>query len=138
MIALLCPGQGSQKPGFMSAWLEIPQYRSNMEMLSEVIKLDLIKHGTESDETTIRDTAIAQPLIVAASIASANLLDKNFTAVAGHSVGEVPAGYLAGILSEEQAISLVDVRSKAMAKAANSAEKTGNPGMLARTCTSPG
>jgi len=130
MIALLCPGQGSQKPGFMSAWLEIPQYRSNIEMLSEVIKLDLIKHGTESDEATIRDTAIAQPLIVAASIASANLLENNFTAVAGHSVGEVPAGYLAGILSEEQAISLVDVRAKAMAKAAKSAEKTGMAAVL--------
>jgi len=130
MIALLCPGQGSQKPGFMSAWLEIPEYRSNIEILSDVIKMDLIKHGTESDEATIRDTAIAQPLIVAASIASANLLAKNFSAVAGHSVGEVPAGYLAGILSQEQAISLVDVRAKAMAKAATAAEKTGMAAIL--------
>ena len=130
MIALLCPGQGSQKPGFMSAWLEIPEYRSNIEILSDAIKMDLIKHGTESDEATIRDTAIAQPLIVAASIASANLLAKNFSAVAGHSVGEVPAGYLAGILSQEQAISLVDVRAKAMAKAATAAEKTGMAAIL--------
>ena len=76
MIALLCPGQGSQKPGFMSDWLELPEYRSNIELLSDVIKMDLIKHGTVSEEAAIRDTAIAQPLIVAASIASANLRQK--------------------------------------------------------------
>lgn len=130
MIALLCPGQGSQKPGFMSAWLELPEYRSNIELLSDVIKMDLIKHGTVSEEATIRDTAIAQPLIVAASIASANLLAKNFSAVAGHSVGEVPAGYLAGILSQEQAMSLVDVRAKAMAKAAAASENSAMAAVL--------
>jgi len=77
MLVILCPGQGSQKPGFLNEWLELPQYRSQLEEFSETISLDLIKHGTLSDEETIRDTAVAQPLIVAASIASANLLNLN-------------------------------------------------------------
>ncbi len=123
MIALLCPGQGSQKPGFMNSWLEIPEYKNNMEQLSDVIGLDLIMHGTVSDEGTIRDTAIAQPLIVAASIATANLLELfEVSAVAGHSVGEVAAGYVAGILSEADAMKLVQVRANAMAKAAKSSD----------------
>ena len=131
MIALLCPGQGSQKPGFMNAWLELPEFKNNIEALSDVIKVDLIKHGTVSDEETIRDTAIAQPLIVSATIATANLLNlENIDAVAGHSVGEVPAGYIAGILSETDAISLVNVRAQAMAKAAKLIPNTGMAAVL--------
>lgn len=125
MLAILCPGQGSQKPGFLSEWLELPQYRSQLEEFSETISLDLIKHGTLSDEETIRDTAVAQPLIVAASIASANLLNlKNVSGVAGHSVGELSAANLAGIISNNDAMQLVNVRAKAMAKAAASSEQS--------------
>ena len=125
MIVILCPGQGSQKPGFLNEWLELPQYRSQLEEFSETISLDLIKHGTLSDEETIRDTAVAQPLIVAASIASANLLNlKNVSGVAGHSVGELSAANLAGIISNNDAMQLVNVRAKAMAKAAASSEQS--------------
>ena len=77
MLALLCPGQGSQKPGFMNSWLELPEFKENIGSLGELIKVDLIKHGSVSDEETIRDTAIAQPLIVSATVATANLLDLN-------------------------------------------------------------
>jgi [acyl-carrier-protein] S-malonyltransferase len=125
MLVILCPGQGSQKPGFLNEWLELPQYRSQLEEFSETISLDLIKHGTLSDEETIRDTAVAQPLIVAASIASANLLNlKNVSGVAGHSVGELSAASLAGIISNNDAMQLVNVRAKAMAKAAASSEQS--------------
>ena len=125
MLVILCPGQGSQKPGFLNEWLELPQYRTQLEEFSETISLDLIKHGTLSDEETIRDTAIAQPLIVAASIASANLLNlKNVYGVAGHSVGELSAASLAGIISNKDAMQLVNVRAKAMAKAAASSEQS--------------
>jgi len=65
MIAIACPGQGSQKPGFLNEWLELPEFRHVFSELAESFSLDLIKHGTVSDEETIRDTAIAQPLIVA-------------------------------------------------------------------------
>jgi [acyl-carrier-protein] S-malonyltransferase len=131
MLVFLAPGQGSQKPGFMSSWLEIPEYRSNIERYSEEISLDLIKHGTLSVEETIRDTAIAQPLIVAASIASAALLDSvNVSGVAGHSVGEVSAAAVSGILSATQAMQLVNIRAQAMARAAASSEPTGMAAVL--------
>jgi len=131
MLSLLCPGQGSQKPGFMSSWLEIPEYKSKIEEFSEAISLDLVKHGTLSDEETIRNTAIAQPLIVAASIASASLLTRtNVSAVAGHSVGEVSAAALAGVLTEVDAMKLVNTRAKAMAKAAAMGEPTGMAAIL--------
>jgi [acyl-carrier-protein] S-malonyltransferase len=125
MLVILCPGQGSQKPGFLNEWLELPQYRTQLEEFSDTISLDLIKHGTLSDEETIRDTAVAQPLIVAASIASANLLNlKNVSGVAGHSVGELSAASLAGIISNNDAMQLVNVRAKAMAKAAAASEQS--------------
>ena len=131
MLVFLAPGQGSQKPGFMSSWLEIPEYKSNLERYSDEISLDLIKHGTQSDEETIRDTAIAQPLIVAASIASAALLDSaNVSGVAGHSVGEVSAAAISGILSDSKAMQLVNIRAQAMAKAAASSEPTGMAAVL--------
>lgn len=125
MLVILCPGQGSQKPGFLNEWLELPEYKTQLEEFSETISLDLIKHGTLSDEETIRDTAIAQPLIVAASLASANLLNlKGVSGVAGHSVGELSAASIAGILSNTDAMQLVSVRAKAMAKAAATSEQS--------------
>ena len=131
MIVIACPGQGSQKPGFMSVWLEIDSYRQDIEMMSEAIGLDLVKHGTVSDEETIRDTQIAQPLIVAASIASANLLNLDKAAgVAGHSVGEVAAGYVAGILNQTDAINLVNLRGQAMARAAKLSSGTAMAAVL--------
>ena len=131
MIVLLCPGQGSQKPGFLNSWLEIASFKENISELSETISLDLIKHGTLSDEETIRDTAIAQPLIVAASIATANLLDRSTIAgVAGHSVGEVAAGYISNVLTEKEAINLVNLRGNAMAEAAKATPGTGMAAIL--------
>jgi len=131
MIVLLCPGQGSQKPGFLNSWLEIDSFKSNIESLAETISLDLIKHGTVSDEETIRDTAIAQPLIVAASIATANLLNiSSVSGVAGHSVGEVAATYISGVLSESESITLVNLRAQAMAEAAKATTGTGMAAVL--------
>ncbi len=118
MLVVLCPGQGSQTPGFLEPWLELDSFASVVSSLSEASGLDIAKHGTESDAETIRDTAVAQPLIVAASIASALELGPGFSAVAGHSVGEFAAAALAGILTPEDAIRAVSVRSRAMASAA--------------------
>jgi [acyl-carrier-protein] S-malonyltransferase len=118
MLVVLCPGQGSQTPGFLQPWLELDSFASVVSSLSEASGIDIAKHGTESDADTIRDTAVAQPLIVAASIASALELGSGFTAVAGHSVGEFAAAALAGILTPEDAIRAVSVRSRAMATAA--------------------
>lgn len=125
MIAILCPGQGSQKPGFLNEWLDLPEFRTKLTELSDSISIDLIKHGTTSDEETIRDTAIAQPLIVASSIASSSLLNlKAISGVAGHSVGEVAAASISGILNDVDAMKLVNVRAQAMAKAAAASEQS--------------
>ncbi len=118
MLVVLCPGQGSQTPGFLSPWLELDSFASVVSSLSEASGIDIAKHGTESDADAIRDTAVAQPLIVAASIASALELGSGFGAVAGHSVGEFAAAALASILTPEDAIRAVSVRSRAMAAAA--------------------
>lgn len=122
MIVVACPGQGSQTPGFLSPWLEIPEARDFLQALSESAGIDLIHFGTAADADTIRDTAIAQPLIVAAELMSWHLLQPRLAsssfAVAGHSVGEFAAAAIAGIVTDEDALDLVSVRGSAMAAAA--------------------
>lgn len=126
-VVIVAPGQGSQTPGFLEPWLAEPRFADHLGALSEAAGIDVARHGTTSDADTIRDTAIAQPLIVAASIMSlAAVLDegsgsgwKSKTAgIAGHSVGEVAAAAGAGILSEQNAMKLVAARGAAMAAAA--------------------
>lgn len=125
MLAIVCPGQGAQTPGFLSPWLELPGHRAALETLSDAAGTDLVAHGTTSDAATIRDTAVAQPLIVAAGLAClAVLLDGAEPAAAGvgatggHSVGEVTAMALAGVLTDQEAVALVRERGRAMAAAA--------------------
>jgi len=123
VLAIVCPGQGAQKPGFLSPWRELPGADDALAALSEAAGIDLLRHGTESDADTIRDTAVAQPLLVAAGIIAASALsqDQDLPAadvVAGHSVGELTAAALAGVLSDQDAMRLVAARSQAMAKAA--------------------
>ena len=120
MLALIAPGQGSQTPGMLLPWIADP---SNAELLgqwSQAIDLDLLHLGTTADADEIRDTANAQPLIVAAGLLSAGALhaEGKFSYVAGHSVGEITAAALAGVISEVDALRLVRVRGLEMAKAA--------------------
>lgn len=123
MIVVVAPGQGSQTPGFLAPWLDDESLRDQLGAISEVAGIDLIKHGTVSDADTIRDTAVAQPLIVAAGLLTLNALTaggrrEHISAVAGHSVGEITAAAAAGILSEDDAIRFVVERGSAMASAA--------------------
>lgn len=126
MIISVFPGQGSQSPGFLVPWLELDGAADRLAAYSEWSGVDLVAAGTEWDADRIRDTQVAQPLIVAASLLSWNALtDRSAVAgVAGHSVGEFAAAAAAGVLSEEDALRLVGIRGRAMAEAA-AVEKTG-------------
>lgn len=120
MFALLAPGQGAQKPGFLAPWLELPSVADRLRWWSAVTELDLLELGTTADADTIRDTAIAQPLLVAAALAvAAEVLDGPVrgAVTAGHSVGEFAAAAIAGSLSPEAALVLVRERGRAMASA---------------------
>jgi [acyl-carrier-protein] S-malonyltransferase len=125
VLIIVAPGQGAQTPGFLAPWLESPQFVDRLEWLSAVAGLDLAHYGTEADAETIRDTAIAQPLLVASGLVAAlelfphpaDAFDK-IGAVAGHSVGELTAAAGARAITAEQAMVLVRERGKAMAQAA--------------------
>jgi [acyl-carrier-protein] S-malonyltransferase len=139
MLVIAAPGQGAQAPGFLSPWLELPGFADRLAAWSELAGCDLIRYGTTGGADEIRDTAVAQPLLVAAAVAAAEAVTgdpvpaKGLTAVAaGHSVGELAAGAIAGAITAEDAMRLVRVRASGMAAAA-AAEQTGMTAVLGGT-----
>ncbi|MFE7272162.1 ACP S-malonyltransferase [Streptomyces sp. NPDC057623] len=127
MLVLVAPGQGAQTPGFLTPWLELPGAADRVAAWSDAIGLDLAHYGTQADADAIRDTSVAQPLLVAAGLLSAAALGAETSAadaagrlgaVAGHSVGEFTAAALAGVLDDTAALTLVRKRGLAMAEAA--------------------
>jgi [acyl-carrier-protein] S-malonyltransferase len=136
VLVIVAPGQGAQSPGFLAPWLEVPGVEERLDWFSAVCGLDLVGHGTTSDADTIKDTAIAQPLLVASGLLAALALFphpsdafKVVGAVAGHSVGEITAAAGAGVITAEAALVLVRERGRAMATA-SAATPTGMTAVL--------
>jgi len=134
MLAVLSPGQGAQTAGMLSPWLEIESVAAHLASLSEATNVDLVAHGTTSDADTIRDTAIAQPLLVATALITGRALLGSAlphgAVTAGHSVGEFGAAAFAGVISDREALSLVTTRGAAMAAAAAASEPTSMAAVL--------
>lgn len=125
MLVIAAPGQGAQAPGFLAPWVDLPGVAGRLTHWSDLAGCDLVRCGTTADADEIRDTSVAQPLLVAAGLAAAEAtfggLDRmahSADAAAGHSVGELTAGAIAGVLSADDALRLVQVRAHAMASAA--------------------
>lgn len=134
MIALLAPGQGSQSPGMLDPWLSLPGARERLEAFSEIAGLDLVALGTTATAEEITDTAVTQPLVVATALLAHGELERRGAVpadavTAGHSVGELAAAAIAGVLTADDAVALAAVRGAAMARAC-AQEPTGMAALL--------
>jgi [acyl-carrier-protein] S-malonyltransferase len=122
VLAILCPGQGSQTAGFLTSWTSEPDFVDRLAALNDAAGFDLVGAGTDPSADVV-DTAVAQPLLVAVAATTAELLGElSGCVVAGHSVGELAAAAVAGSLSSYDAVRLAAGRGMFMAAASAAAD----------------
>jgi len=117
----------------LAEWLELPGAADRIARWSELSGLDLARLGTTASAEEITDTAVTQPLVVATTLlAFGELASRGLpttTVVAGHSVGEIAAYAIAGVIAADDAVTLAAVRGAEMAKAC-AVEPTGMSAVL--------
>jgi [acyl-carrier-protein] S-malonyltransferase len=119
----------------LASWLELPGAAERLAVWSDISGLDLARLGTTATAQEITDTAVTQPLVVAATLLAHQELTKRGllagadTVVAGHSVGEIAAYAIAGLISADDAVALAATRGAEMAKAC-AVEPTGMSAVL--------
>lgn len=123
MTAFIFPGQGSQKVGMGVELAEASAHaREVFEEVDEALNQKLFALMKDGPESELTMTANAQPAIMANSVASARVLDKEFgvaladkaDCVAGHSLGEYSALCAAGAFSLSDTAKLLRLRGIAM------------------------
>ena len=119
----------------LTEWLTLPGAAEQLAAWSSISGLDLARLGTTAEADEITDTAVTQPLVVAATLLAhrelrnRGLLGNADLIVAGHSVGEIAAYAIAGVISPDDAIALAATRGAEMAKAC-AVEPTGMSAVL--------
>lgn len=122
VLSMLAPGQGSQTPGMLTPWLQLPGAADQLATWSKLVQLDLVRLGTTATAEEITDTAVTQPLVVASALMAYDEYRKRRelpedAIVAGHSVGELAAAAITGVITADEAVSLAAIRGAAMARA---------------------
>lgn len=114
----------------LGPWLELPGARAQLSAWSAAIGLDLERLGTTADAAEITDTAITQPLVVAAALLAYGQMEAPASLIsAGHSVGELAAAAIAGVITADEAVTLAAIRGREMARAC-ALEATGMSAVL--------